>query len=240
MFALFANTARSFLASRRANVAVITGLLAPALVGFAGLGTETAYWYYRERDLQGAADVAAFDAAMALRSGQTNSAITKAASTDAAKNGWRPTGGAIVVNTPPTSGTHQNTNSVEIILTEVEQRYFTALFSRQPVPVSVRAVGTFVSNGTACMLGLDKTRNSTVQFWGNASAKFQNCNIVSNSNASDSFSVGGSANVTVPCVSSAGGDSVSSGLHLTSGTSVATHAPTAADPYASVPAAVAP
>lgn len=236
MFALFANTARSFLASRRANVAVITGLLAPALVGFAGLGTETAYWYYRERDLQGAADVTAFDAAMALRSGQTNSAITKAASTDAAKNGWRPTGGAIVVNTPPTSGTHQNTNSVEIILTEVEQRYFTALFSRQPVPVSVRAVGTFVSSGTACMLGLDKARNNTVQFWGNASAKFQNCNIVSNSNASDSFSVGGSANVTVPCVSTVGGDSVSSGLHLTSCTSVTTHAPTSTDPYASVPA----
>lgn len=228
-----------FLLSRRANVAIITALMTPALVGFAGLGTETAYWYYRQRNLQGAADVAAFDSALALRAGKTYSMITKTASADAVKNGWRATGGAIVVNTPPTSGTHQNTNSVEIILTEVEQRYFTALFFRDAVPVKVRAVGTFVANGTACMLGLDKTRSKAVQFWGNASAKFDNCNIVSNSSASDSFAVGGAANVTTPCVSTVGGDSVTSGLHLTSCTSVTTKAPPAVDPYASVAAPAA-
>lgn len=225
-----------FIRSRRANVAIITALLTPALVGFAGLGTETAYWYYRQRTLQGAADVTAFGSTLALRAGKTQAVIANAASAEAVKNGWRAAGGAIVVNTPPTSGTHQNTNSVEVIITEVEPRYFTALFFADSVPVKVRAVGTFVANGTACMLGLDKTRNKAVQFWGNASAKFDNCNIISNSSASDSFAVGGSANVTTPCVSSVGGASVSSGLHLTSCTSVTTKAPPAADPYASVPA----
>ena len=47
--------------SESGNIAIVSAMLMPALVGFLGLGCETAYWYYRQRDLQGAADIAAFD-----------------------------------------------------------------------------------------------------------------------------------------------------------------------------------
>ena len=115
--------------SRGGNVAMIMGLLTPALVGFAGLGTETAYWYFRERSLQAAADITAYDGALALRNGLTEDAIAAAANTDAVKNGWRSAIGTIAVNTPPVSGTHQNAQSVEVVLAENEPRYFTALFA---------------------------------------------------------------------------------------------------------------
>lgn len=225
----------SFVRSRRGNVAIITGLLTPALVGFAGVGTETAFWYFRERNLQSAADITAYDGALALRGGAQSSAVSMAAKIDASKNGWRSSIGTIAVNTPPTSGTHQNSQSVEVILKENEPRYFTSVFASGAVPISTRAVATYQSLGNACMLGLNKSQNKTVQFWGNASAKFESCNIVSDSSASDSFAVGGSANVTTPCVSSVGGSYVSAVLHLTDCTSVTTNAAYTADPYASVP-----
>ncbi len=227
---------RRFARSRGGNVAIITGLLTPALVGFAGLGTETAYWYFRQRTIQAAADIAAFNGDIALRGGTSQTDIATGATTTATDNGWRAANGTITVNTPPTSGTHQDTKSVEVILTENVPRYFTALFFSTPVPLNVRAVASYQSMGTACMLGLNKAQSKTVQFWGNASAKFEECNIVSDSSASDSFAVGGSANVTTPCAASVGGSYVTSVLHLTDCTSVTVNSPYTPDPYASLPA----
>ncbi len=221
--------------SRRGNVAIITGLVAPALVGFCGLGAETGYWYFRERNLQAAADSAAYDGAMSLRSGATADVITSVAHADAVKTGWASAQGSITVNTPPTSGPNQNAHSVEVLLTESEQRYFTALFASGTVPINVRSVATYSQVAPACMLGLDKSKANTVQFWGNANANFQSCNIVSDSIASNSFSVGGSASVTAPCVDAVGGDNIAASLDLTSCTSVTTNAPYVPDPYANVP-----
>jgi uncharacterized membrane protein len=146
---------RRFSRSRGGNVAIITGLLTPALVGFAGLGTETAYWYFRQRTIQAAADIAAFNGDIALRGGASGSDIASGAATTATDIGWRSADGTITVTTPPTSGTHQDTKSVEVLLTENQQRYFTALFSKEPVALNVRAVATYQSIGTACMLGLN-------------------------------------------------------------------------------------
>ena len=58
---------KGFLKSRRGNVAIITALLAPVLIGFCGLGADAGYWYYRQRDLQSAADIAAFNGAVVLQ-----------------------------------------------------------------------------------------------------------------------------------------------------------------------------
>jgi Flp pilus assembly protein TadG len=228
-------TAFHFALSRRGNVAIMTALVAPALVGFCAFGAETGYWYYRQRSIQAAADIGAFNATMSLRSGASSSTVTTVATTDSASNGWVQPRGTITVHTPPTSGSNQNTRSVEVILTENETRFFTALFSSTPVTVRSRAVGTYNLQQNACMLGLDPSLPNDVQFWGNADANFTGCNIVSDSNASNAFAVGGSARVTVPCVDTVGGDSVSAGLTLTSCSQVTNHAPPVADPYAGVP-----
>ena len=104
--------------SRAGNVAVISGLTMSCLVGFCGLGADVGYWYYRQRVIQGAADVTAYNAAVALSAGTSQSTITSTASSDAATNGWKSGQGTITVNMPPQSGTHINSSSVEVILTE--------------------------------------------------------------------------------------------------------------------------
>jgi Flp pilus assembly protein TadG len=227
---------RRFLPSCRGNIAIITALILPAIVGFCGLGAETGYWYFRQRVVQNAADVAAYDGDVVLRNGNSTAKVTATASAGAVKNGWQQASGTITVNTPPASGSHQTTSSVEVLLTESEPRYFSAIFSNTPLQLNVRAVASYQSAGPACMLGLDKSRSGTVDFWGNATADFTDCNVISNSLAPDSFMLGGAANVSTPCVSSAGGASVSATLTLTSCTDVTTHAAPALDPYANAPA----
>jgi Flp pilus assembly protein TadG len=225
-----------FLHSRHGNIAIITALSAPVLVGFCGLGGETGYLYFRQRDLQGAADIAAYDGAIALESSNALSAITDASTAGASSNGWNSGQGTIAVHNPPLSGSNQNNKSVEVLLSENEPRFFTALFSSGTVPVSVRAVAKYDPTTSACMLGLSKTKQNAVQFWGNANATFQGCNIVSDSSASNAFSVGGSAQVSAPCADTVGGASVNAGLTLTSCGSVKNNIPYVPDPFANVPA----
>ena len=230
---------RRWLRSRSGNVAIISALMMPSIVGFCGLGAEAGYWYYRQRTLQSAADLAAINATVVLRDGGDSTAVTSAATADATTNGWH--AGSITVHTPPTSGTHQNANSVEVSLTENEARYFSAvLMGTSTVPITARAVATNQSPGPACFLGLDKAKSGTVDFWGNATADFTACNILSNSLANDGFKLGGSANITVPCVSSSGGSAVTASLTLTQCSSVTTQAAQAADPYSSLPAPTVP
>ncbi len=208
MFALskFEALVRRFHRSRSGNVAIIAGIALPILIGFCGLGGDIGYWYYRQGVVQSAADIAAFNATVALRAGATAAEVTSVATAAASANGWNSASGAITVNTPPVSGTHQDAQSVEVLLTEDEPRFFTALFSQSKVTENRRAVATFTYATNACMLALDKNAPGAMTFWGNAAANFTDCNVVSNSLASNSFSLGGAASVTTPCVRTAGGE----------------------------------
>jgi Flp pilus assembly protein TadG len=48
---------------RRGNVAMMFAIMAPILIGGLGMGMESAYWYYDQRNLQNASDAAAIAAA---------------------------------------------------------------------------------------------------------------------------------------------------------------------------------
>src|SRR3979411_2882075 len=66
---VFRGPARLFAGVLRDRNGAVAGLLAiglSAIVGFAGLGSEVAAWYYTKRAMQGAADSAATTAAAAL------------------------------------------------------------------------------------------------------------------------------------------------------------------------------
>jgi len=226
--------------SQPGNIAIISALAMPCLVGFCGMGADVGYWYYRQRILQGAVDVAAYDGAIALSAGASATSVISGASADATSNGWRSSQGTITVHTPPTSGTHQNANSVEIILTENEPRYFSNIFSGSTVKVSVRAVANYQLPGRACMLALDKTAKNALQFWGNNTTTLSGCNVMSDSLNTQSLSVGGSSTVSVPCAIAVGTVYVNATLNSTSCGSPISNAEPAADPYASLPAPAIP
>src|SRR3954449_12878305 len=106
---------------RTGGVTIILALSLPAMIGFAGLGTEAAKWYLTRRTMQGAADTAA--AASALAAGTTNPAVlaSEAKSIAAYYNFVNGSNGTTVtVNYPPQSGTHQTDSAVEVVISKQE------------------------------------------------------------------------------------------------------------------------
>ncbi|MER8841178.1 pilus assembly protein TadG-related protein [Mesorhizobium sp. M0913] len=83
---------------RSGNVATIFALSLPIVVGAAGLGVETSFWYYSSLKLQAVADAAAYAGALEKVSGSDKSTIVSAATTSATTNDWRPSTGTIAVS----------------------------------------------------------------------------------------------------------------------------------------------
>jgi hypothetical protein len=228
-----------FLRGRAGNVAIISALLLPVLVGFGGLGMETAWWYSRQRELQGAADIAAFDATLKRREGGTATDATTVATATAVTNHWNQPIGTIAVNSPPTSGGYQNVQTVEVILTENLPPFLTGIvFGTTPITIKARSTATMRTGDPACILGLNPALADTVRFWGNSSTSLFNCVVSSNSTSPTGFHLGGAADLTVPCAYSSGGASYDEGLMLSdpSCPSVVTNHPATLDPYADIPA----
>src|SRR5438477_2024881 len=68
---------------RGGATAVVAGLVSTALIGFAGLGSETGLWYYTYRSMQAAADSSALGAAAALLAADGTSYAAEAKATAA-------------------------------------------------------------------------------------------------------------------------------------------------------------
>src|SRR3954465_13798756 len=102
------------LRNRSGATAVAVAFALTAVLGFAGLGTEAASWYYTKRNMQSAADAAAASAggnlAMPLPRGGTvsSSQFTPDAQSIAAKYGFVHDGTVtnVIAEYPPSSGTH--------------------------------------------------------------------------------------------------------------------------------------
>jgi len=226
---------RRFLADRRANTAILFGLSLPVVVGTAGLGVETGYWYFKQRELQTAADVAAVAGAVEKRGGQPDSKITSAALIEAVEHGFDQGAGTIEVNTPPSAGSYQDNRSVEVLLTMPTTRFFSKIFSNDEVTLHTRGVARYEDGGQACILALDPEASGAVTFTGNAVSFINGCNVMSNSLDDSSLIVTGSADITVPCALAAGGTSVDDGLTLTDCPEPQSNVPPAADPFKDLP-----
>lgn len=227
----------AFGSDRSGGVSIMAALLMPVLVLGMGLGTETGYQYMTQRNLQNAADLAAHAGGTRLRAGDAKAAINAAALHIATVSGFVPAKGSFVLNTPPTSGPNAgNTRSVEVLLTRSQPRFFSALITSDPVPIGARAVATVApSSSAACVLALSKTAPRAITISGTTDVSLQNCNVASNSNASDAFwMANSSAKLETDCVYSVGGAISSSNLQLDECDSAQEYQPVIQDPYAAV------
>src|SRR6195256_5602401 len=128
----------------RGAVAVMLAIALSAIVGFAGLGSEVASWYYTKRAMQGAADSAATTAAAALAAATpsgspvTSTQLTNAGRSVAATfnfaNGTAST--TVAVNNPPATTANLNACSspfsafncyVEVIITQPQTALLSAV-----------------------------------------------------------------------------------------------------------------
>jgi len=237
--------------------AVVMGIMSPIVIGGMALGGETGYWYFTQRKLQHAADVAAYAAGVRKRAGDSGTSLRTAATQVASASGFipvmvdaDPAPGAtqmvatnLTVNNPPlTGGAIGNSKAVEVILSETKPRLLSSIFSKDPIQISARAVAKVDggSGSPACVVALSKTKSKAVEVSGNTSVTLNDCSVASNSVQADAYYMPNStADLTADCITTVGGASIkdpSSGLlDLKVCSSVQEHAPGVVDPYADVP-----
>ncbi|QND60905.1 pilus assembly protein TadG-related protein [Mesorhizobium huakuii] len=219
-----------------ANVATIFALSLPIVVGAAGFGVETSYWYYNSLKLQATADAAAYAGALEQISGSDKPTIVAAATQSAATNGLG--SGTIVVNTPPASGPNTAKKAVEVIVGQKLDRMFTSIFTQAQVPEQARAVALITNASKACVLALDPSASQAALFSGNTSVTLIGCSVMANSIASDAVKLQGSAGLQADCLISGGGVSLSNPVTTVCAAPII-HALPAADPFADLPAPAA-
>ncbi|WP_175493871.1 TadE/TadG family type IV pilus assembly protein [Microvirga guangxiensis] len=235
--------------------AVAMGIMSPVIIGGMALGGETGYWYYTQRKLQHAADVAAHASTVRKRVGEDGALLKQAAVQVASASGFMPvmsdadpasgtthfSAVNMTVNNPPLAGgSVGDNNAVEVILSETKPRLLSSIFSDAPIEIRARAVAKLIGGSPACVVALSVTKSRAVEVSGNTSVTLNDCSVVSNSIQSDAYYMPNStADLTADCISTVGGSSVKnpspSLLDLKVCTSVQENAPPAADPYADVP-----
>jgi len=222
----------TWISDRRGNVAMLFALMLPVVVGGAAFGVETTYWYYKRLALQGAADAAAYSGAYERRSGANNAQVESVATLSAVENGFDAVHGSVQVSYQnPANG-----GAVVVVLSETAERFFTAYFTQTPVALSARAVATYNTAATACLLALHPTQSKAADFSGSSDLKLTDCSVMSNSSATDAVNVQGSGKLRTDCVIAVGGVSATSGLTMTDCAAAITNAPPVADPFKDVPA----
>lgn len=213
-------------------------MLIPVFIGFAGMGVDISFWQYSERRVQTAADISAFAGAVALRNGLSVSDANAVALEEAAQLGFTALVDTIDTNSPPLSGANINKRAMEVRIRHQTSRFFSQIYSSDPVMLNARAVAAYNPPQKACLLSLNTEASGGLTFSGAADVKFIACEVMSNSIASDAVVIGGSAGIEVPCVNSVGQYAISGNgvaMSLTGCPEPRTDLPPAQDPYKDVP-----
>lgn len=223
---------RAFAGHAGGNVAVLFALALPLVIGGAAFGVETTYWYFKRAAMQAAVDASAYAAALEGRSGSTPEEVITVATLTAEQNGFDVDPGVISVTPTELNGGGQ----VEVILRDQAPRFFSAFFLEERVAFSTRAVATYNSAASACILALDPTAAAAAQFSGSSNLTLEGCSVMANSVASNAVNVQGSAKLSTECVISAGGVTATSGLTMSECETPIIDATPVADPYKNLPA----
>jgi carbon monoxide dehydrogenase subunit G len=188
--------------ARKGTVAVLMALCLTGVLGFAALAVDAALLHNDRRSAQAAADAAAMAAASNLfvnyrtnfGTDPGNSAVNEAWAA-AAADGFNNDGttNTVVVNIPPLTGTFAGqAGYVEVIITQYQQRAFSAIWGSDAVTVKARAVArgkwTPTNNG---IIVLDPTSSGSLSDTGGAAASATGKIIVDSSSASGAVVTGG-------------------------------------------------
>ncbi|HWE99017.1 MAG TPA: pilus assembly protein TadG-related protein [Caulobacteraceae bacterium] len=202
---------------RRGVSAIVVALGLTTMLGFAGLAIDVSLWYADKRAAQGAADSAAYSAAIDYMNNPSTTYGTATAKAVAAKYGFVSGSGGVTVtvNSPPLSGTHKTTGAFEVIIQKTESLAFTRSFISS-AKVAARAVATPGSaGGDECVLALDPGSNTTTSFKGNPFVDLSLCGLQVNGKGSSAVAVTGSATLKAKYINVVGGISQGGSSTLT-------------------------
>jgi len=242
---------RRFVDDRRGVTAIILALSLTAMLGFAGLAVDASLWYLDKRSALGAADSAAFTAAVTYDADVTAGETAAAAVTNAkvaaqavsATYGYAngSDGVAVTINEPPTTGSHTSpgtgSEAFEVIIAKPETLFFSALFvsgvtvkARSVSEVTITGGGTGVAGG-GCIEQFAPSGSTSMS--NGVSVNLKSCALYGNGTGSAALSVTGGATLTADGISLVGGISKNNGGAINNSGTTLTGQSAAADPYSS-------
>ena len=209
--ALLRNLARA----RRGSVAIQVALMLTVLLGVIALGTEIGFLLYKHRQMQAAADGAAFGAAVAVSKGYPTD-YTLEARAIAGSAGFVSGVDSVVVtiNRPPTTGNYVgNSAAVEVIISQPQYLGMASLFHDALFDVGARAVAAVGGSGLFCIIGLDAMASGTVRIKNNGVVSSTTCGVGVNSSSANALVLENGAAIYGP-VSVVGGWDLAGNAHL--------------------------
>jgi len=186
---------KSLWTDRRGNALVIASAALPLVVGAAGLATDTVQWALWKRDIQRAADSAAFAGVYARV--QNNGGMTAQQAVDIDLSSHTTTGFNLVTNRTiayPTGSGY--TNAVQVTVSVQRRLGFSSLFLSAAPTITASATAALFDSGNYCVVALSQT-GSALTIGGSANVNM-GCGAISNStDPTDSVGVNGNAHTFI-------------------------------------------
>lgn len=170
----------------RGNVAMMFAIMAPILIGGLGMGMESAYWYYDQRNLQNASDAAAIAAA-----GDATANYASVAGAIAGTYGYTNGVNGVTITSSNTAPCPAGGNTCYSVAITTKQQLFllpvvgfrgdTTVSGGQPAQ-TLRAAATATGATTSrnyCLLALN-TIGTSILGNGVPNANFAGCSVMSN------------------------------------------------------------
>jgi Flp pilus assembly protein TadG len=196
----------------------------PIFIGFAGLSTEGSLLFYNHRNLQSAADAAAYSAAVAY-SLDTSANITTQAKAVVGSYGYVLGTSAEQVDVPTPTVINNYAGSgytaIQVTASRPQTRFFSSLWisDLQPVGASATAIisGATGGGGGQCAISLAPTgapsppnQGAGITVQGTSTITAPNCGVFSNSSASNAIFMGGSSSsIIAGSIGAVGGVTIS-------------------------------
>jgi Flp pilus assembly protein TadG len=230
-------------ADDRAGVsAIMLGLAITVMMGFAGLAVDGGVWYADRRAAQGAADAAAFSAAVDYTDSASPSAAYAKATALAVAAQYGFTNGVggvtVTVNSPATSGnyTAASANAIEVIISKSEPVFFSSLYLTSAA-IKARAVAVPGAASKYCVEVLNSNSsiiNTLFNVGAHATIDLSDCGMVDDGPSSCALNVTGNANLVAQNLSVVGNVCAVSPATVTVSGAKAVGAAPIANPYSAL------
>ncbi|WP_221795539.1 pilus assembly protein TadG-related protein [Aquisediminimonas sediminicola] len=196
------NVVRKLLACTRGNVLALTAFTMPLLVGAAGMGVDTAQWYYWRREMQFAADQAALAGAYALS--QDKDWQTRVSAQF--ENNREVASFATIASSQLSNFGTGTDNAVSVVLHGTKSLPFSGIFLKRGVTVSVAAQAAFRNGAdwSSCMVATNASESGAITVIGNANLNL-GCGMAALSTSSSAIVISGTADISATSIISAGG-----------------------------------
>lgn len=214
---------------KRGNALVIAAAALPLVIGAAGLASDTIEWTLWKRQLQRAADSAAFAGVYAKVQG---AGVNDAVSHDLTYNSHVGITTTTVTSNPPTSGSYTTDNyAVRVALSVSKRLSFSGMFMSSAPTITASATATIVPSGEYCVISLENTSVTGITATGNADVDM-GCGMITNSTSLTAAVATGSSDVVASPIAAVGG--IPASTHWGSGTVLMPFTLAEADPFASI------